>query len=145
MTQTKLAVVRVRGCVGLGHSINQTFDMLNLKNKNWCVVIENTLSNLGMITKAKDYVTWGEVSEEIFADLMNKRAEPFVSREEDSGSRIKYSSFFVHDGKKYKRSIRLSPPKGGYGRRGIKHSFVNGGSLGYRGDKINDLLKRMMG
>jgi large subunit ribosomal protein L30 len=144
MTQTKLAVVRVRGLVGLGYAMNKTFDMLNLSNKNWCVLVDDTPSMKGMLFKVKDYVTWGEVSEELISDLITKRAEPYVGRLEDSNSKLEYTHYFVHDGKKYKRSIRLAPPRKGYGRRGIKHSFVNGGSLGYRGDKINDLLKRMM-
>ena len=145
MTQTKLAVVRVRGNVGHGYDMNKTFEMLNLTNKNWCVLVDDTPSLKGMITKVKDYVTWGEVSGELVEELIQKKAEPFIGRQEDSSSKLKYTPYFEHGGKKYKRSIRLAPPVKGYGRRGIKHSFVNGGSLGYRGYKINDLLKRMMG
>ena len=38
----------------------------------------------------------------------------------------------------------LSPPRGGFERKGIKASFSDKGALGYRADKINDLLKKMM-
>ena len=34
--------------------------------------------------------------------------------------------------------------KKGYGRKGIKTPFSKGGALGYRGDKINDMIQRMM-
>ena len=47
-------------------------------------------------------------------------------------------------GKKIKKIFRLNSPKKGYGRKGIKVSFNNGGALDYRGDKINDLIKRMI-
>jgi len=38
--------------------------------------------------------------------------------------------------------FRLAPPVKGY--EGIKRSFKEGGALGYRGKKINDLIWRMM-
>ncbi|MFH2019804.1 MAG: uL30 family ribosomal protein [archaeon] len=140
----KIAVVRVRGMVAHSSKVDQTFDMINLGNKNWCVVLDNNPSMMGMINKVKDYVTWGEISEEVFKELVEKRADPFNERLEDSNSKIKYTNYFVYDGKKYKKAIRLAPPRKGYGRKGIKYSFVNGGSLGGRGDKINDLIKRMI-
>ena len=46
--------------------------------------------------------------------------------------------------KKLKRYFRLNAPRRGFGRKGIKQSFQRGGSLGYRGAAINDLIKRMI-
>ena len=37
--------------------------------------------------------------------------------------------------------FRLHPPRKGY--EGIKRSFKEGGALGYRGEKINHLIRRM--
>ena len=37
--------------------------------------------------------------------------------------------------------LRLHPPRRGW--EGIKRSFTEGGALGYRGDAINALLRRM--
>jgi len=140
----KIAVIRVRGLVGHSEQLNRTFKMLNLINKNWCVIVDDTLSQKGMIAKVKDYVTWGEISEDTYKELIEKRAEPFESRLDDTNSKLKYENYFVFNGKKYKKAIRLAPPRKGYGRTGIKQSFANGGSLGNRGDKINDLIKRMI-
>lgn len=39
---------------------------------------------------------------------------------------------------------RLHPPRGGYERKGIKLPFSIGGVLGYRKEKINDLIKKML-
>ena len=50
---------------------------------------------------------------------------------------IKYS-----DLKGIKPIIRLHPPRKGY--EGIKRAYTTGGALGYRGKKINDLIKRML-
>jgi large subunit ribosomal protein L30 len=40
--------------------------------------------------------------------------------------------------------FRLSPPRGGFERKGIKTPFTMGGALGNRKEKINDLIKRMI-
>ena len=47
-------------------------------------------------------------------------------------------------GQKIRKNFRLNSPRKGYGRKGIKVSFNEGGALGYRGNKINDLIKRMI-
>ena len=43
-----------------------------------------------------------------------------------------------------KNFFRLSPPVKGFDRKGIKVQFSLGGALGYRKEKINDLIKRMV-
>ena len=113
---SKIAVVRVRGLVKIRKDFVDTLKMLNLNQKNHCVIVENTPVHLGMIKKVKDFVTWGEVDEETIALL-----EP----------------------RKKNKLYALQPPKKGFGRKGIKMPFNKAGGLGYRGSKINDLLKRM--
>ncbi len=142
--QKKLAVVRVRGKIHLSEPIKATLDMLHLYNKNWCVVIDDSPSNRGMVKKVKDFVTWGEVDDKTHEELFEKRGELFKERTEDNNSKIKYKNYVVHKSKKYKKYFRLSPPKAGYGRAGTKESFTKKGALGNRKEKINDLLKRMM-
>jgi len=39
--------------------------------------------------------------------------------------------------------FRLTPPKGGF-KRTTKRAWTDGGELGYRGDEINKLLRRMI-
>jgi large subunit ribosomal protein L30 len=129
-----IAVVRVRGNVRQSYDIEKTFASLNLHNKNWCILLDNNPSNIGMIKKVKDFITWGEISKEMVTLLITKRGEV-----ESTGKKS-----FNFEGKKYKRYFRLTPPKKGYGRKGIKISYTDGGALGYRGEKINDLLKRMI-
>ncbi len=43
-----------------------------------------------------------------------------------------------------KKGLKLSPPRKGYGRKGIKMPFKLGGAYGNRKEKINDLLTRMI-
>jgi len=140
----KIAVIRVRGLVRVKKEINDTLNMLRLYKKNCCVVVPATEGYVGMIKKVKDYVTYGEISEETFKLLIEKRGQLYKEREKSNKGKINYNKFFVHNNKKYKKYFRLSPPKKGFGRKGIKVSFKASGARGYRKEKINDLIKRMI-
>ena len=139
----KLAIILVRGLVNVTQSVKDTLSLLRLNRKNHCVVIDNNPVNLGMIKKTKDFFTWGEIDEEMFKELVDKRGEEFQARLTDRKEKYSYKSLEIN-GRKYKPYFRLNPPKKGFGRKGIKVAFKVGGGLGYRADKINDLIKRML-
>ena len=139
----KLAVVLVRGMVSMTKSMKDTLEMLKLTHKNRCVVVNNTPPMVGMMAKVKDFVTWGEISEAAFKELVDKRGEEYLGRTTDSKKKYDYKTLEI-DGRKYKPYFRLNPPRKGFGRKGIKVAFRAGGALGYRGEKMNDLLQRML-
>ncbi len=131
--EPKLAVIRMRGLARQDLSVKESLKFLNLHRRNWCTVIEGTPSNKGMVLKVKDQVTWGEIDDETLALLAEKRGE----EAEDERS-IEVA------GKKVKKVFRLSPPKGGFERKGTKKGFGEHGALGYRGAKINELIRKMI-
>ncbi|MFH1447303.1 MAG: 50S ribosomal protein L30 [Candidatus Micrarchaeota archaeon] len=152
MEAKRIAVVRVRGSVGVYRKLNDTMRMLGLTRVNHCVVVKE--AQLGMVKKCKDYLTWGEIDEETFTMLIikralkkgNKRLTPddiekagFKSANEFAGKFMKSESTF--DSLEVKKVFRLHPPRKGYVH--IKKPYPHG-ALGYRKGKINDLLKRMM-
>jgi large subunit ribosomal protein L30 len=139
----KFAVVLVRGKVGLPQPVKDTLLMLKLNRKNTCVVVEINPINKGMLMKVKDYVTWGEITEETFKGLIKKRGKEYKGRTSDSKGKYTFKTLDI-DGKKYKRYFTLNPPRKGFGRKGIKVAFKVGGALGYRADKMNDLIARML-
>ncbi|MBT6774541.1 50S ribosomal protein L30 [Candidatus Woesearchaeota archaeon] len=139
----RLAVILVRGMVNVTQSVKDTLKMLRLNRKNHCVVLANTPLNLGMLKKVKDYITWGELDEETYNELVAKRGEEFQGRLTDFKQKYSYKYLEIN-GKKYKPCFRLNPPRKGFGRKGIKMAFNVSGALGNRGDKINDLIKRML-
>jgi len=140
----QLAAVRIRGITQIKSKIEDTLRMLRLYRKNYCCVLPSNPVYNGMLKNAKDYITWGELDDETFKLLIDKRGEEFNGREIDSNKKIKYNHFFVVDNKKIKKYFRLNAPRKGFGRKGIKHPFSSGGALGYRGNKINELIKRMI-
>ncbi len=116
---SKIAAIRVRGDVMISKPIRDTLDMLHLHKRNFCAVYEKTPQTMGMLDKVKDHITWGEIDDETLEILNDKRKA---------------------EGKKF---YRLNPPIKGFGRKGIKAPFMSGGALGYRGDRINELIRRM--
>lgn len=140
----KLAAIRIRGLTGIKIRIEDNLRMMRLYKKNYCCVLPNMPVYAGMLRQAKDYITWGEIDDETFNLLVEKRGEEFNSRETDSKGKIKYNDFVVINNKKIKKYFRLNAPRKGFGRKGIKHPYQSGGALGYRGEKINDLIKRMI-
>lgn len=122
MTEQKnkyLAAILVRGTIGANQDIKDTLKMLNLHKKNSCAVFQDIPSNKGMMHKCKDYITYGELSEETLKELESKR-------------------------EKQNNHFALQPPRGGFERKGIKTPYASKGALGYRGDKINELIKKMI-
>ena len=143
--EQKLAVIMLRGEVRMSGRIKDTLSQLRLSRKNHCIVISNKTENVNMLRKVNDYITWGEINEEIFNELVTKRGEPYNGLEEDKKKKINYSHrYFIFNNKKMKKVFRLNSPVKGFGKKGLKASFKNGGALGYRGDKISELIKRMI-
>ena len=150
--------IRVRGQVRVRPQIENTLDKLLLGRVHQARIMKVTPSLQGMITKAKDYITWGEVSEDVIERLLTKRGRlPGNGRLTDSyvKKNSKYSGIkalakaiasgkaSVKDVEELKPVFRLTPPSKGF--KGKKYLGVGmGGITGYRGDDINSLALRMI-
>ncbi|MAG60631.1 50S ribosomal protein L30 [archaeon] len=142
-TEKYIAVVQVRGLAGVRAKVKDTLRMLGLTRVNQCVLVENNPSLTGMLVKVKDYTTYGPVKMDMVKKLVAARGLEYQGRLQDSKSKYTYSTF-EYEGKKYKKCFRLNPPRKGFGRAGIKKGFTVGGTLGNRGEKITELIERMM-
>ncbi|MCL5675415.1 MAG: uL30 family ribosomal protein [Candidatus Marsarchaeota archaeon] len=132
-----IAIVRVRGRVGVRRNITETLNRMNLKRVNNMVLLYGSKSNLGMLNKCNNFITYGEANEETLEKLFSKRGIK-ISKEDLNA---------LATGKKSMKEVtgevplRMHPPRHGY--EGTKIGFNAGGALGYRGEKINELIKRM--
>jgi len=152
-----LAVMRLRGSVGMDKELEYAFRLMRLTRKNHAVLVEDTSSNHGSVLKIKDYATWGEVTPNTVSLLLEKRGsleggerltEDYV-KEGLGYSSIKELAEAICDSKvemselfKVKPVFRLHPPKKGF-RGSIKKPYPEG-ELGYRGESINQLIMRMV-
>ena len=155
---SKLVVVRIRGKTGIKRDIDTALRTIKLYNKHHCVLLENNRATQGTLQKIKDYATWGELNEETLNELLSKRGKlpgnkPLTEAYVKDKIKISIHEFSkeVLSSKKKLKDIpglktffRLKPPKGGFERGGIKTPFSLGGVLGYRGEKINELIRNML-
>ena len=81
---SKIAIIRIRGPVKINGDAERTMQLLRLYRKNYCVVLEDTPAFIGMVKKVKDYVTFGEIDEETYNALFEKRGDAFKGQETDS-------------------------------------------------------------
>ena len=73
-------------------------------------------------------------------DFLKEKSE--FATVDDMAKAIIENDYRMKDVEGAKPVFRLHPPVKGY--EGNKRSFQNGGALGYRGAKINDLVNRML-
>jgi len=120
------AIIRISGKVKIRKDIEETLQRLGLKRKYSCVVFKemNEVDN-GMLLKVKDHVAYGEINEDIFKKLVEKRGN-----KQDSNKDSKKNIF------------RLHPPIKGIDSK--KHFGVQKGVLGNNKEEISKLIERML-
>lgn len=161
MTETKerkcICVVRVRGTISASRDVRETLKMLRLTRNNYAVLIDNRPSFIGMLKAAQNFITWGEDSKEIVHMLITKKGRLVGNKklteeyaqtagfksltelaEAIFNCRIEYLKL-----PNVQPVFKLHPPTKGFKGK-IKKSYGAGGELGYRGEKINELIKRMV-
>jgi large subunit ribosomal protein L30 len=152
-----LVAVRIRGMSDISQEIKDTLNMLRLTRNCHATLLDDRPAYKGMLQKSKDYLTWGEVSQENIVLLLKKRGRLVGDKKltDEYAKELGYKSLDdlaeamyeleveCSSLPKVKPVFRLRPPKKGFKGK-IKRSYAAGGELGYRGDAINDLLKRMV-
>jgi len=152
-----LYIIRLRGTQNLNPKAKDTLHYMRLNRVNHAVVLPQNATTKGMLQVAKDYVTWGEVDAATLAAAIRAHGriegnKPLTDAHlaavspyktiDDLAAAIVAGKVQYKDIPTVKPLFRLHPARKGL--EGIKRSVQNGGALGYRGAKINELLSRMM-
>lgn len=149
--------VRVRGTISARKEARETLRLLHLTRNNHALVIDNRPSFVGMLRTVQGYVAWGEASREAVHMLIERKGRLLGNKKptkeylqkigyrtlEDLadavfGCRVEYWRL-----PNIQPAFRLPPPTKGF-RGNIKKAYRSGGELGYQGEKINELVKRMV-
>ncbi|MGQ9507250.1 MAG: 50S ribosomal protein L30 [Candidatus Bathycorpusculaceae bacterium] len=152
-----LAVVRVRGTISAPRHVRETLQMLHLTRNNYAVLIDDRPSFLGMLKTAQNFVTWGEAAKETVKELIRERGRFAGNKKltDEYAQKVGFKSVeelaeAVFNCKieywklpNVQQNFRLHPPKRGFKGK-IKKSYGAGGEVGYRGEKINELIGRMI-
>jgi len=152
-----LAVIRIRGQPDRRPEERTGLKLLRLHRVYHCVLVPDTPSMRGMLKTVEYAVTYGEIDEETLKELIEKRGE-LKGRKRVTLEYLKSLGFdgfealaeallngkiTIKDLPDFKPVFRLHPPKGGF-KGSVKKHFSEGGELGYRGPRINELLRRML-
>ena len=131
--------------------------MLYLTRNNYAVLIDNRPSFLGMLKTVQNFTTWGEASKEIVDMLIRKKGKLAGNKKltEEYAQTANFKSLdelaeaVFNCSVEYRKLpsvqpvFKLHPPSKGFKGK-IKKGYGAGGELGYRGEKISELIKRMV-
>lgn len=131
--------------------------MLRLTRNNHAVLVDDRASFQGMLKTARDYVTWGEASKETVSALIKKRGllagrkkmtDEYAQKSGYKSVEDLADAIFNCRAEYWKLPnlqpiFKLHPPSKGFKGK-IKKGYGAGGELGYRGEKINELIMRMI-
>ena len=140
-----ICIIRIRGEIGLRKKVVDTLYRLRLRKKYSCIVLNPTKEQEGMIKKVKDFVAFGEISDETLKELIEKRGQLIDKKkgkpkEEDVIKTLKEKKKIQEFN--LKPFFRLHPPRKGIESK--KHFGVGKGVLGNNKEKINELVRRML-
>jgi len=150
------AVIRIRGHGGTIKDIENTLKMLRLNAINNCAIIPETPEFKGMIEKCIGSVTYGQIDKGTLVSMLEKRLRLMGDKRVDIETlkRITgYDSFekfanMLLEGKTRLSNFkdlqpifRLTPPSKGFSS--LRETYPKG-DLGFRGEKINELIIKMI-
>lgn len=151
-------VVRIRGSVNVNKEVSETLRKLRLLRVNSSTLVRLNPSTEGMLKKAKDYLLWGRLDKSTLRLLLLKRGRLPGNRRLSDENVPKYTRFKTLDElveaawlsgspteaiRPVKPVFRLTPPKGGF-KRSVKKPVNRGGVLGNWGDRVNQIIRRMV-
>jgi large subunit ribosomal protein L30 len=152
-----LVVVKIRGTVRAQKETRETLEFLHLVHTNHAVLIDSRTSYMGMLQRVNSYITYGEPTKELVIMMLQKRArlagdkkltEEYIQKAgyksiDDLAEAIVNCKVQFQKLPDVEPRFKLHPPSKGYKGK-TKKGFKAGGEAGYRGEAINDLVKRMV-
>ncbi len=137
-----ILAIRISGLVKIDKDIEETLYRIRLRRKYSAVLLQDNPENRKLLRKVRNFVAYGDISEEMTKKLIELRGK--------GKNRAKIDSKKIAEelGKKsleklgLKPFFRLHPPRGGIESK--KHFGVGRGVLGDNKDKINSLLEKML-
>jgi large subunit ribosomal protein L30 len=156
MDRKSILAIRIRSNINAPQKVRDTLKLLRVERVNYATLIDDRNDYKGMLQKAKDYITWGEVDTQTILLMLKKRGQIDGRKKlndeiiknlgfnslEDLANALYDCSVEINKLPGVKPFFRLHPPKKGY-KNSVKRPYNNKGELGYRGEEINKLARRM--
>lgn len=138
-----IAIIRISGMVNVPQKTEETLSRLRLRRKYCLVLINPTPENLKLLKKIRNYVSYGEVSNDLIVKLIKARGKPIKA-----GTKIEAEKIVLQLDKKdlqelgLKPFFRLHPPRGGIDAK--QHYGTTKNAVLGNNKKISDLIGRML-
>ena len=139
-----ICAIRIRGMVGIGKEVENTLNRLRLRRKYSCVLLPEKKEIAGMVERLRNDIAFGKIDKETLTELIKVRGKSIEKKKIDA---VKIASGLLESKTEKNLSdfglkpfFRLHPPRGGIETK--KH-FPKG-VLGNHGEKINELVRRML-
>lgn len=150
-------MVRVRGTGNVSPEVEKTLEILHLTRNCHITLVDNRPSVVGMLKKARKFVTWGEITKENVLLLLKERGRLTGDKKLDDeyAQKVGYKTLEELAEAIYKLEaefqslpdvkpiFRAHPPRKGYKGK-LKKTYNAGGVTGYRGEAINKLVESMI-
>lgn len=143
----KLIVVRIGGDVKLDPNTRRTLEILGLRKKYSCAIVDNTKEKTGMLYKVQHCISYGVLNADVLKQMLEKRAKKGKKQIKIDGKKIEEFVNKFLEGKakleelEINKTFSLHPPKGGL-KKSSKLLWPKG-ILG-KNEKINELVIRML-
>ena len=152
-----LVVIKITGTVRAQREARETLQFLHLKHTHHAVIIDSRPAYKGMLQRVNSYITYGEPTKETVIMMLQKRARSAGGKKitneylqkagyksiDDLAEALITCKVAYHKLPDIQPLFRLHPPSKGFKGK-TKQGFNAGGEAGYRGEAINDLVKRMV-
>ena len=161
----KLAfVIRIRGIIGMSPKVKKILQLLRLRQLHSGVFVKLNGATIKMLRLVEPYVAYGTPNLKSVREMIYKRGYGKVSKKRvpiDNNAVVeevlgKYDIICVEDliheiftvGPHFKEAanflwpVKLSSPTGGFKAKLLHYN--EGGDAGYRGEKIHELVKKML-
>ncbi len=166
-TKEHLPIIIIRIC-GQWERIPKEIQLIlakfHLKELNNAIILFYNMENFKMVKLIESYVTWGYINKYLIEDLLRKRGSVTLGNNEpneldnvaienslgrlgivcieDIIFELTKETKNAKDVLNYLGYFKLEKNDDGFDKANI--SFEKGGAQGFRGDKINELLKKMI-
>ena len=138
-------VIRISGMVKIPKGITETLFRIRLRRKYSAILLQDNNTNKKLLKKIRSYVAYGKINKEQLFKLIELRGQQIGAKKKKEINAEKIIEDMDKKGLEdfgLKPFFRLHPPRGGIESK--KHFGVGKGVLGDNGEKINNLLVRML-
>jgi len=135
-----IVAIRISGLVSIPRSVQETLFRMRLRKKYTAILIEDTEENRKLLESVRNFIAYGEISEETAEKLIEKRGKIIGKKKIDAGAVL--DKIADKKTQNIKPFFRLHPPRGGIDSKA--HYGVRKGVLGNNKEAINKLVERML-